>query len=73
MMVGRGGGRGGGRHFEVEVASSEPETILEQMWKLVVIAASLEKMTIMRIELAETRWRDETVRSSESKPISEIL
>lgn len=30
-MVGRGGGRGGGRHFEVEVASSEPETILEQM------------------------------------------
>lgn len=32
MMVGRDGvGGGGGGHFEVEVASSEPETILEQM------------------------------------------
>lgn len=71
MMVGRDLKKG---TFEVEVASSVPETILEQMWKLVVIAASLEKMTIMRTELAETRWRDETkVSSSESDTRAEIL
>lgn len=56
--------------FKVEVASSEPETILEQMWKLVVIAASLEEMTTMRTGLAETMMK---ASSTDSDTIYEIL